>query len=115
MDLNGKWRYREQYGYGMAEGELTLEQEDGKLFGRVIFTDKTEDGKVSMIQEFLEGEVEGRKVWLEAREFDVIHSDFKMEYELDSWFGVLVEPSVIKGVSIDGQGVEGYFLFEKIS
>ncbi len=115
MDLNGKWRYREQYGYGTVEGEVTLEQDGEKLSGRIIFMDKTENGNVSMIQEFLEGEVDGRKMWLEAREFDVIHSDFNMEYELDSWFGVLVEPSVIKGVSIDGQGVEGYFLFEKIS
>lgn len=113
-DLTGKWRYIENYGYGVAEGELYLKQEDCRLSGKIVFTDKIDGEEPYMIQEFLTGEVAGRKVRLEATEFDIIHADFKVTYELDSWFGLLVDDVTIKGGSIDGQGIEGYFEFDRM-
>ncbi|WP_419545308.1 hypothetical protein [Odoribacter laneus] len=113
IELTGKWKYRENYGYGVAEGEVVLQQEKNKLSGRIIFTDKTEGDGTSMIQEFLSGEIEGLKVRIQAREFDVIYSEHKIEYKLDNWFGILVDKVTIKGISVDEQGIEGYFVFEK--
>ena len=86
MDLTGKWRYIENYGYGVAEGELYLKQKGQTLAGRIVFTDKVEGESSYMIQEFLKGELEGRKVRLEAVEFDIIHSEFPITYQLDHWF-----------------------------
>ena len=43
MDLTGKWRYIENYGYGVAEGELYLKQKGQMLAGRIVFTDKVEE------------------------------------------------------------------------
>lgn len=114
MELTGKWKYIENYGYGVAEGELYLKQEGDKLSGRIVFTDKLEGEEPYMIQEFLTGGIEERKIRLEATEFDIIHSDFQITYELDCWFGLLVDDVTIKGVSMDDQGVEGYFEFEKV-
>lgn len=114
MNLTGKWKYYESYTYGVAEGELYLEQDGMQLSGRIVFSDRLRDGDSYMIQEFLQGEVDERKVRLEAKEFDIIHSEYTISYELDSWFGVLVEDEIIKGVSVDDQGVEGYFVFEKM-
>ncbi len=114
MNLTGKWKYTENYGYGVAEGELYLTQRDQLLSGRIVFTDKVEKETSYMIQEFLTGTLEGRKVKLEATEFDIIHSEFSITYELDSWFGMLVDDTTIKGVSVDEQGVEGYFEFQKM-
>lgn len=114
MDLTGKWKYSEHYGYGVAEGELYLKQEGRQLSGRIVFSDKLEGEEAYMIQEFLKGEINERKVRLEATEYDIIHSEYQISYELDSWFGLLVEESVIKGVSSDDQGVEGYFVFERV-
>jgi len=113
-DLTGKWRYTENYGYGVAEGELYLKQEGTGLSGRIVFSDKPEGETPYMIQEFLTGEIDGRKVRLEAKEFDIIHSDFSVVYKLDSWFGLLVDEETIKGVSVDDQGIEGYFEFTKL-
>lgn len=87
MDLTGKWRYIENYGYGVAEGELYLKQKGQTLAGRIVFTDKVEGESSYMIQEFLKGELEGRKVRLEAVEFDIIHSEFPITYQLDHWSG----------------------------
>ena len=97
MELTGKWRYREEYGYGMTEGELVLTQEEEY-----------------MIQEFVRGWVRDRKVKLEAYEYDIIHSEHEVVYELDCWFGILLDEGTIKGISEDDQGVEGYFVFERM-
>lgn len=114
MDLTGKWKYIENYGYGVAEGELYLQQQGDQLTGRIVFTDRLQGKGSYMIQEFLRGRVEGRKIRLEATEFDIIHAEFPVTYELDSWFGLLLDETVIKGVSVDDQGVEGHFEFEKV-
>lgn len=114
MDLSGKWKYFENYGKGIAEGELYLKHEGRALCGRIVFTDRVKGESSYMVQEFLMGKVEGRKVRLEATEFDVIHADFSVNYELDHWFGILVDKNTIKGISIDAQGIEGYFEFGKI-
>lgn len=114
MNLTGKWRYFENYGYGIAEGELYLKQEGVRLSGRIVFSDRLKGEVPYMIQEFLTGSLEERKVKLEATAYDIIHSDFPVHYELDSWFGLLVDDTTIRGVSRDDQGVEGYFIFEKI-
>ncbi|MDE5611637.1 MAG: hypothetical protein K2I90_06425, partial [Odoribacter sp.] len=82
--------------------------------GRIVFTVRLNGEMPYMIQEFLTGKVEEHKVRLEATEFDIIHSDFSVSYELDSWFGILVEDTVIKGASLDEQGVAGNFEFVKM-
>lgn len=114
-DLTGKWKYGEEYGYGEAEGELFLEQEGDELTGRIVFTDRPKEEEPYMIQEFLTGRLDGRKVKIDAREFDVIDSSRPVYYELDSWFGILVDDTTILGVSMDDQGVEGHFIFERFA
>lgn len=114
MNLTGKWRYFENYGNGVAEGELYLKQEGKELSGRIVFSDRLKGEVPYMIQEFLTGIQEKKKVKLEATGFDVIHADFPVSYELDYWFGLLVDETTIRGVSRDEQGIEGYFVFEKL-
>lgn len=114
MDLTGKWRYTETYDGGQTEGELFLKQEGEKLSGRIVFTDKPEEGKSYMMQEFLEGCLQGIKMHLKAVEYDIIHADFHVDYELDDWFGIQVDPDTIAAVSNDTQGVAGNCLFERI-
>lgn len=115
MNLAGKWKYRENYGYGFAEGEMVLEQEGENLTGRIVFVERSEEEKDFMIQEFLTGEVENRKVKLQATGFDIIQSSEDIDYKLDSWFGIWVDEDTIKGISMDFQGVEGSFIFERIA
>ncbi|MDR1414449.1 MAG: hypothetical protein LBI96_01440 [Odoribacteraceae bacterium] len=112
--MTGKWKYKESYGLGEASGEMFLEQQGKLLSGKIIFTDKESGGASYMIQETLSGTLEGRKVKLDATEYDVIHAETSLHYELDTWFGLLVDSSTIIGLSMDAQGMEGYFVFEKV-
>lgn len=112
--LTGKWLYEEDYGYGKAKGELLLIQEGKKLSGKIIFLENIEEDDTFMIQEKLEGDIMVNRIRLKAIEYDVIHSDFELSYELDFWDGRLINETTIEGDSIDMQGVIGSFKFEKV-
>lgn len=115
VDLSGKWKYKEDYGYGLANGELHISHEGNKIQGRIIFTDNIHNEKEFMIQEFVEGVVIESKIVIDAVAWDIIHSDKEISYELDSWSGDIVSSKLIRGKTIDKQGIEGEFEFTKIA
>ncbi|PKQ62497.1 hypothetical protein BZG02_12285 [Labilibaculum filiforme] len=112
--LTGKWIYEEDYGYGIAKGELLLTQIGKKLSGKIIFSENIEAEDTFMIQETLEGEVNLNRVQLKAIEYDIIHADFEINYELDSWDGMLINETTIEGDSLDDQGISGSFKFHRV-
>ena len=113
--LTGKWLYEEDYGYGTAKGELLLEQKGNKLSGKIIFTENADATETFMIQEKIEGEIILNRVRIKATEYDVIHSDYEVRYELDSWDGTLINETTIEGDSLDDQGISGSFRFTKLT
>lgn len=114
IDLNGKWDYTENYGYGMAKGELHIVHDGDSIEGRIIFTDTVFGEQSSfMIQEFLKGRIENDRLILNAVEYDIIHSDEEISYELDSWDGNIISKNLITGKSVDDQGIEGNFEFKR--
>lgn len=113
IDLNGKWDYTENYGYGMAKGELHIKQDGDRIEGRIIFTDTVFGEQSFMIQEFLEGSIEEGVLFLQAVDYDIILSDEEVSYELDSWEGNILSNNLIHGTSTDDQGVAGNFEFKR--
>jgi len=112
--LTGKWLYEEDYGYGTAKGELLLTQNGKNLSGKIIFSENIENEETFMIQEKLEGEIILNRIRLKAIEYDIIHADSEISYELDSWEGMLINETTIEGDSLDDQGVSGSFKFERV-
>jgi len=111
--LSGKWTYEEDYGYGKAKGELLLTQDGVNLSGKIIFSEIVNGENSFMIQEIIEGELKDNRVYLKAVEYDIIYSEHEIEYELDTWQGMLVADGLIEGESLDGQGIVGSFSFRK--
>jgi hypothetical protein len=112
--LTGKWIYEEDYGYGTAQGELILIQEGNKLSGKIIFSENADSDETFMIQEKIEGEINQNRIKIKATEYDIIHSDYDISYELDSWEGMMINETVIEGESLDDQGIAGSFRFTKV-
>ena len=115
LDLTGTGSYEEEYTNGKAKGELYLRQEGEKLSGRVVFTDQIQGEEPYMIQEFMEGSISGRKIKLEAKAYDVIHSESEICYDLDRWIGVVLRDHYITGMSTDKQQADGYFTLKKLN
>lgn len=112
--LTGKWIYEEDYGYGTAHGELILVQEGKKLSGKIIFSENADSNETFMIQEKIEGEINQNRIKIRATEYDIIHADYDIRYELDSWEGMMINETMIEGESLDDQGIAGSFRFTKI-
>jgi len=112
--LSGKWLYEEDYSYGKAKGELFLKQIGKRLVGKIIFLENIDSSNSVMVQEFLEGEINGSRIILQATEYDIIHSEKTIFYELDCWKGVLLNEFTIEGESLDNQGIYGSFIFQKV-
>ncbi len=113
-DLTGKWKYEETYEGGHAYGELFIVQNGDGLTGKIIFSDIPDTAPPFVIRENLEGRLQERKVRLKGIDMDIIDSETLFDYELDSWFGILVDENTISGLSEDEQGVEGYFTFKRM-
>lgn len=114
MELTGKWRYTENYEKGRTEGELSLKQEGEKLSGRLVFKDLSDEKHPFMIQEVVEGTIDGIKIRLNAVEYDIIYADTEFDYELDDWFGLVLDENTIMGISSDTQAVNGKFELTRI-
>ncbi len=112
--LSGKWLYEEDYSFGKAKGELYLKQIGKRLIGKIIFLENIDSSNSVMVQEFLEGEINGSRIILQATEYDIIHSEETVFYELDCWKGVLLNEFTIEGESLDKQGIYGSFVFQKV-
>ncbi|MPQ45455.1 hypothetical protein GCQ56_00400 [Marinifilum sp. N1E240] len=112
--LTGKWIYEEDYGYGTAQGELLLVQKGKKLSGKIIFSENVDSSETFMIQEVIEGEIIKNRIKIKATEYDIIHADYDIRYELDSWDGMLINETTIEGDSLDNQGIAGSFRFSKL-
>jgi len=112
--LTGKWIYEEDYGYGTAQGELLLVQKGRKLSGKIIFSENVDSSETFMIQEVIEGEIIKNRIKIKATEYDIIHADYDIRYELDSWDGMLINETTIEGDSLDNQGIAGSFRFSKL-
>jgi len=113
-NLSGKWLYEEDYSYGKAKGELFLKQIGRRLIGKIIFLENIETSNSVMVQEFLEGEINGSRIILQATEYDIIHCEGTVAYELDCWKGVMLNEYTIEGESLDSQGIYGSFIFQKV-
>ncbi len=112
--LSGKWIYEEDYSFGTAKGELFLKQIGKQLRGKIIFIENVDTPESAMIQEFVEGQIKGNHIILQATEYDIIHSEQNVFYELDCWKGNLLNEFTIEGESIDNQGIYGSFIFTKV-
>ena len=114
MNLSGKWNYKENYSNGTSVGLLIIEHVDDLIMGHIIFSDKVRGETPYMIREFVKGSVKDSRIKLVATEYDIIHSDFELTYELDRWFGTIKTENLILGASLDDQGIEGRFRFERV-
>ena len=113
--LSGKWLYEEDYSYGKAKGELFLKQIGNKLMGKIIFIENINSSSSIMVQEFIEGEINKNQIRLQATEYDIIHSEKTVLYQLDCWKGILLNEHTIEGVSQDSQNIYGNFVFQKVT
>ena len=116
INLNGSWKYKEDFSQGDSEGTLELNQKDSILSGVLIHIETPISEPSFEIEQKLVGSLneELSTISLRATEVRIIHSNIPISYELDSFGARVMSNDLIVGTTEDKQGVIGVFSFKRI-
>ncbi len=113
MDISGKWKYEEDFGFGKDHGEAFFEQQGDRFSGYLKYTESIEDEADFTIHQTVEGTVSNEEIIFRGTSIEML-SDTKMEYNLDTWEGILTPEGKIVGSSYDNHEVFGVFVLERL-
>lgn len=112
-NLFGDWHYEEEYEFGYARGKVQLNQNGNKLTGMAFLNEVVDDDEIFDIHIKLEGTLEKNKVFLKGTHFEIVSPNKDLEYNLDSWEGIVNSAGDIVGHTIDTEGLCGVFMMKK--
>lgn len=107
-DLSGTWRIVETYDGGITNGTLHLMQNGRELSGQLVLVDQPDGEEEFMVQMGISGVVTGSKVTFAATDYQILRG-YSPGYELDQWYGEILDDETIEGNTMDSGGVAGEF------
>ncbi len=113
IDLTGKWKFKEEFGFGLDEGTADFVQKGNVLNGELLFTEKIDDEPAFVVRCSVKGIVENNNVFFEVTEF-AIDSNIDIEYFPEKREGIVNVQGQIVGSSEDEQGICGVFVMERV-
>jgi hypothetical protein len=114
IDLSGTWELRENYEMGSTTGVLNLSQSGNLLSGTVTVYDKLDDGDEYILQQEVQGLIQGKNISLTGIKVRILKGD-PDDYELDKWMGNIENSNLISGYSEDRDGISGKFTLTRSS
>ena len=114
MDLTGYWHFFEQFDSGFDLGYAIFRQEDGRLTGIMVYTEYIYDEGSFVISVDVEGDVFDDRLMLRGNEYEIVETEYPIEYLLDDRIAELNNPYKIEGQSVDEQDLEGRFVLRRI-
>lgn len=113
IDLTGRWRYQEDFGFGKDNGFAELMQQGSKLMGELRFAEQIEGEETFLVKQEVTGNIHGNKIKIKSHSCEILFSDEDIIYELDTWEGEITPDGRIIGKSRDAEGTQGVFLMER--
>ncbi len=108
IDLSGTWELKENYEMGNTTGVLNLTQRGSLLSGAITIYDKLDDGDEYILQQEVQGLVQGKNFSLTGINIQILKGD-PDDYELDKWTGNIESRNLISGFTEDRDGTSGKF------
>jgi len=115
VDLTGRWRFDEDFGFGKDSGYAVLKQKGSHLKGVLRFSEQIDGEETFIVKQEVAGRITGTKIKLKSHSCEILFSDDDIIYELDTWEGELLPNGKISGNSRDAEGTGGSFLMERES
>lgn len=113
-NIEGRWIFNEDFGYGKDEGFAELNQEGDIIKGVVVYTERIDDEIPFRVQQEVEGTYDGLNLKLEGTSVELLDVEMQFEYHLDTWEGTLNVNNQIVGHSYDDHDCFGVFVMEPI-
>jgi hypothetical protein len=114
IDLTGRWKYQEDFGFGKDSGFAELRQKGMQLSGELRFSEQIEGEETFMVKQEVTGRIDGNSVKIKSHSCEILFSDEDIIYELDTWEGEIMPDGRIIGSSQDAEGTGGIFIMERI-
>lgn len=115
LNLTGRWRFEEDFGFGKDSGYAELNQKGIHLKGVLRFSEQIDGEETFIVKQELTGRINGTKIYLKSHSCEILFSDEDIIYELDTWEGDLLPNGKIVGNSEDAEGTGGSFVMERES
>ena len=115
INLTGRWRFEEDFGFGKDSGYAELNQKGIHLKGVLRFSEQIDGEETFIVKQEIVGRINGTKIKLKSHSCEIMFSDEDIIYELDTWKGELLPNGKIVGNSQDAEGTGGAFVMERES
>lgn len=113
IDINGRWKYSEDFGFGTDEGFAQLKENNGQIHGFLEYTENIDDDEPFTIRQHVTGEIEDDKLYLNGISYEILNGDEDITYNLDTWEGLITSEGKIVGSTFDNEEVFGVFVLER--
>lgn len=115
INLTGRWRFQEDFGFGKDSGYAELNQIGSHLKGVLRFSEQIDGEETFIVKQEVAGRLIGKKINLKSHSCEILFSDEDIIYELDTWDGEVLPNGKIVGNSRDAEGTGGAFIMERES
>lgn len=112
-DISGAWTFKEDFGNGTDKGVATLCQTGTKISGMIEYTETIEGMKPFEVKQKVRGSFDGTYIELYGVSVEIISEFDELDYNLDSWIGMIEEGNQIAGQSYDEEACMGLFIMDK--
>lgn len=110
--LNGNWKYTEEFDFGSAIGTVHITQNGTSLQGFAII-EEIENDESFIVRLSFTGLINKREVEMMATHFEIMSSKKDLNYNLDTWHGIINSEGIIVGHTMDEEGVYGVFTMKR--
>jgi len=115
INLTGRWRFEEDFGFGKDSGYAEISQNGKLLKGVLRFSEQIDGEETFIVKQEVSGKINGTKINLKSHSCEILFSNEDIIYELDTWIGEILPTGKIVGNSRDSEGTGGSFTMERAS
>ena len=113
MNIEGKWHFKEDFGYGCDEGEMTINQEGCKISGTMVYEERIEGDMPFVVCVDFKGMVINNQMRFKGVSYELFDLDDDCVFNLEVRYGKIINDDLIEGTSMDVDGIEGKFILVK--
>lgn len=113
MDIQGKWHFKEDFGYGRDEGEMTIYQDGCKISGTMVYEERINGDQPFVVCVDFKGMVVDDQMRFKGTSYELFDMDDDCVFNLEIRHGRIINRDLIEGTSLDLDGIEGKFTLVK--
>ncbi|MCL3782528.1 hypothetical protein EMN47_19260 [Prolixibacteraceae bacterium JC049] len=113
FDINGRWKYSEDFGFGTDLGFAEFKYTNEKIHGYLEYTETINGEEPFTIRQHVQGEIIEDKAYFNGISYELLDGDEDIVYNLDTWEGLITDEGKIVGSTFDNEDVFGVFVLER--